>query len=659
MNRTLLFFICLLSFSTVFSQKFDFKQKVVATNRSNGASFGEDVKIKGDYALSAAHLDNKDESGSNFVKFAGAVYIFKRDSSNSWVMHQKLVASDRSADDYFGFSTAFDGNRIVVGAIFQDKDSIGNSAVGEAGAAYIFEKASDGYWYETQKIVPSDRYYQDQFGIRMDLSGNYLAITSFSDYDENGVNYRDQAGAVYIFQPNSQGKWVETQKVVDNFRNTWETFGFSVKLYNDRLSVGIPFDNLDQNDSIYLFRAGAAAIFKRNAFGVYQFEDKLTSSQRTSQQMYGVHIYMNGNELYVSAVGDELDSLGQNYVNQAGAVYYYEYTNGTWIEKQKIVHSNRSSLDWFGSSLDLDGNTLVVSSYFHDLDTSGGNSKSDAGAAYLFEKNSNGNWVETHKFLAFDRWADDFFGFDLAIDGKDIIIGAPHEAHNASGTGNAIFNAGSAYFYSQCPTSVFLENLSMCEGDSLFIAGAYRHTEGYYIDSFQTSIGCDSNRLYFLDVDSINNIIYEVNRTLYSTVAQATYQWFDCSTGLAIPGEINQTYTPTTNGSYAIEVTVGNCTKRSDCLDINYLGIDKVQKGEIAIFPIPVSTQLTIDFSTLGSIPEKLIVQDALGKAIQTIRPINAEHLVLDVSSYPNGLYFVCVVHSGQNSALKRFVVRH
>jgi len=71
---------------------------------------------------------------------------------------------------------------------------------------------------------------------------------------------------------------------------------------------------------------------------------------------------------------------------------------------------------------------------------------------------------------------------------------------------------------------------------------------------------------------SVDNSLTVSSSTLTSNMDNASYQWVDCSTNLPIPSEVNQSFSPTISGSYAVEVTVGSCTELSACVDFTSLG---------------------------------------------------------------------------------------
>ena len=74
---------------------------------------------------------------------SGSAYVFERNGSGDWVQVDKLLASDGTANHYFGISVAISGDRIVVGAE-------GDNHNGQrSGAAYVFDRNGAGHWVQT------------------------------------------------------------------------------------------------------------------------------------------------------------------------------------------------------------------------------------------------------------------------------------------------------------------------------------------------------------------------------------------------------------------------------------------------------------------------------------------------------------------------------
>jgi len=137
---------------------------------------------------------------------------------------------------------------------------------------------------------------------------------------------------------------------------------------------------------------------------------------------------------------------------------------------------------------------------------------------------------------------------------------------------------------------------------------------------------------------SVDNSLTVSPSTLTSNMDNASYQWVDCSTNLPIPSEVNQSFSPTTSGSYAVEVTVGSCTELSACVDFTSLVTDTFKLNTINIYPNPTSSILTIEHSLnddlmfeLFSIEGKQVLQKVLTE----------KRSKLNMSQLSKGTYFV------------------
>ncbi len=87
---------------------------------------------------------------------------------------------------------------------------------------------------------------------------------------------------------------------------------------------------------------------------------------------------------------------------------------------------------------------------------------------------------------------------------------------------------------------------------------------------------CEIQDLYNAGVNSIAGVT-QTDVTLTADQNNATYQWIDCDNNNApISGETNQSYTPTVTGNYAVEVTVNGCTSVSECILVDFTGVDEL-----------------------------------------------------------------------------------
>ncbi len=193
--------------------------KLIATDGAGEDQFGSCVSISGNYAIAGAYGD--DDKGS----VSGSVYIFERGADWSDTTEVKLTASDGTFFDQFGWSVSISGDYAIVGALQLLSD-------GSKGAAYIFKR--NGTWSQQQKIIASDRQNNDNFGISVSISGDYVLVGA------NGES--SSQGAVYSFLRNGTS-WSEKAKEMADYGATGDRFGSSVSINGSYAIVGAPKDD--------------------------------------------------------------------------------------------------------------------------------------------------------------------------------------------------------------------------------------------------------------------------------------------------------------------------------------------------------------------------------------------------------------------------------
>lgn len=303
---------------------------------------------------------------------------------------------------------------------------------------------------EVQKVVSTDRVIHGNFGYSVDIAGDRAIVGAKEEYsDEQGNNPITEAGAAYIYEIDSLGVWVLVQKIVASDRWEGDQFGTSVAIWGDFALIGAPKEDEDANGQNPLTHAGSAYLFQRDVNGVWNEILKITAPQadRGTDFNFGVKVAMDRDFFLISSAEDSWDTGGTTLVEKTGAVYIYERsTANNWFLTQKVVANDRRVGDRFGSSLDVDGSRVVVGCHFQDYDENGGGIVNGAGAAYVFEREGNGIWLQVQKLVAPDRDVSDYFGFSCSIYGSTIAIGAIQEQEDETG-GNALFTAGAAYIY--------------------------------------------------------------------------------------------------------------------------------------------------------------------------------------------------------------------
>ena len=93
-----------------------------------------------------------------------------------------------------------------------------------------------------------------------------------------------------------------------------------------------------------------------------------------------------------------------------------------WTQVAKLTADDGAANDWFGGSVSIDGDTMVIGAH-HDDDKGSG-----SGSAYVFTRDTAGDlasgWTQVAKLTASDGAVNDFFGYSVSIDGDTMVIGA-------------------------------------------------------------------------------------------------------------------------------------------------------------------------------------------------------------------------------------------
>jgi hypothetical protein len=386
------------------------------------------------------------------------------------------------ADDFFGYSLALSGETLIVGAPCEDSSSTGgnenwsDNSASCAGAAYVFTRIEMA-WGPYKYLKASNTEANDQFGYAVAVSENVLVVSAYNEKSNaTGVNGNQannsasDAGAAYAFLivpnvPSYQESYLKASntEMADNF-------GSSVAMIVDRLVVGASSESSNasnQADNSLLY-AGAAYVFARDG-GTWSQEAYVKASNPGAYDQFGSAVAMSGDTLVVAAAGEDSSATGvdgnqsSNSAGSSGAVYVFTRSNDIWTQQAYIKASNTEANDGFGSSLALEGDTLVVGAAGEDSSASGvdGNQADDsasaAGAVYVFTR-SGGIWSQQAYIKASNPEEDDLFGSAVALHGNTLAVGAHYESSDATGVNgdqgnNSAIRSGAAYIFTRSGTT--------------------------------------------------------------------------------------------------------------------------------------------------------------------------------------------------------------
>ncbi|GAB4513140.1 MAG: hypothetical protein OHK0046_13620 [Anaerolineae bacterium] len=430
-----------------------------ASNAGAGDFFGISVALDGDTLAVGAYLEDGNGSSpdDNSALDAGTVYIFQRQGAN-WVQTAYLKASNAGAGDEFGKAVALDGNTLVVGAYGEDSNGSGpddNSALG-AGAVYVFQRQGAA-WVQTAYLKASNAAGGDNFGRSVVLDGDTLAVGALGE-DSNGSSPDDNstaaAGAVYIFQRQGAA-WIQAAYLKASNAGANDLFSFPVALDGDTLAVGALGEDSNGSSSgdNSAADAGAVYVFQRQGAAWVQTA-YLKASNAGAGDQFGSAVALNGEKLVAGAPFERSNgsSPNDNSTDAVGAVYVFQLQGTAWVQTAYLKASNAGVNDLFGYEVALNGNTLAVGAPFESGNGSSpsDNSATAAGAIYIFQQ--QGGWGQTAYLKASNAESGDNFGSSIALDGDTLAVGAPGEDSNGSSANdNSTAAAGAVYIIDVLP----------------------------------------------------------------------------------------------------------------------------------------------------------------------------------------------------------------
>jgi len=216
-------------------------------------------------------------------------------------------------------------------------------------------------------------------------------------------------------------------------KGDYDWFGRSVAISGDTVVVGANGANSGGTS-----RGGKAYVFSRNQGGTNNWGLVMTliASDQAATDWFGYSVAISGDTVVVGAIGANSGGTDR------GQAYVFSRDQGginNWGQVKILSASDKADDDGFGYSVAISGDTVVVGSL---LANSGGTSRE--GKVYVFSRNQGGtnNWGLEKTLIASDQADYDNFGYSVAISGDTVGVGAIY----ADSGGR---NRGQAYVFSR------------------------------------------------------------------------------------------------------------------------------------------------------------------------------------------------------------------
>lgn len=150
-----------------------------------------------------------------------------------------------------------------------------------------------------------------------------------------------------------------------------------------------------------------------------------------------------------------------------------------------LIASDPSAYDDFGWAISIDGDTAVIGARRNDA------SGSASGAAYVLTR-SNGIWTHTAVLSSNDLAEGDFFGSSVAIQGNTIVVGASLERTSGYSSGAAYVFTGSGSSWTQQAKLLADENLIVDESVNSTI-NSFTFGDSVAVDGDTIVVGASAN----------------------------------------------------------------------------------------------------------------------------------------------------------------------
>jgi len=182
-----------------------------------------------------------------------------------------------------------------------------------------------------------------------------------------------------------------------------DAFGASIAMRDDIAVISSPESDARGTSS------GSAYVFVRTGKTWLQ-HTKLLGVDTDEYDRFGRAVALGADTIVIGAPHD--DALGAS----SGAAYVFVRAGGNWNQQAKLIASDGQESDYFGWSVAIDGNTIVVGAPLRD------GPAAKTGAAYVFVR-SGVTWIEQGKIVAADAAESDAFGSAVAVSGATVAIG--------------------------------------------------------------------------------------------------------------------------------------------------------------------------------------------------------------------------------------------
>jgi len=478
-----------------------------------------------------------------------------------------------------------------------------------------FAKA-EAQFSQTGKIVSDNRESRAEYGTSVAITQDYAIVGASRE--------TIASGAAYVYNKDGQGNWAYAQRLAATDPNEGAEYGGGVKFSEDFLVVAAGRANIDA-----VQRAGALYVYD-HINNNWEFSTKLVAADFSDDAKLGMNptsLDVAGNTIVAGAPGDNL---------WTGSVYVFTKVGGVWTETQKIFSPTPQASDVFGIGVSISGDYLVI----------GANEVAGRkGAAYVYLKNSNGQYEYVQTLMASDAANDDFFGTSVSIASDQMVVGAY----------GANAEQGAAYVFERNGQGVWEEVQKLVgnpSGEGTQFGWSTDIQQSHIIVSAPHIFGFEAGEIYHYKREGSGS--WEENQIIQGadTVEEDFYGWsiamHETQLIAGAPWEDHDE-----NGGNEID-RAGSAYIFSDPA---LLGVSQYGNTDslVQLFPNPSSGLVNLKSNT-KTIAD-LEIYGMAGNLLQNFESIKQNFYSINISDFSTGVYFVRI-HFEDGSSTNHKIVK-
>ncbi len=421
-----------------------------------------------------------DTDKGTFLFFDGSRWRSLMFVNEEFIPPQSRQSADALPGAFFGGSVDISGDYAIIGA-----KNWSGPAMQNRGAAFVFFKGSNG-WQQQVRLLPSDSAFNDLYGGKVAISGDYAAVSAPTKnngrgkvyvYKRSGANWNleaaltrgtsaadndnfgmaldisisssglpmvavgvpfadgtDKGEVITFIRNNSNGTWSRNQTIIPADLGSGDNFGFAISMDGDYLAVGAPYQ-----DAGSIANKGGVYVYNLNET---QFAQQYKHAGTTAGSSFGLSVSLSGTLLAVGA------PLAQLYANTSPCVYVLKRSGSAWSLAEQVYLSNQSfsSLNTvYGIAVSVNSNRLMIAAP-GGIEFSNGTGiqyNVQTGTVYVYGGNGSALFSSAppRQIKSDFPFDGDYFGQSIALDpgGAYILSDSRQRLNGQPNTGQVLF----------------------------------------------------------------------------------------------------------------------------------------------------------------------------------------------------------------------------